>query len=217
MGCCICGAASVSPFVRQKRTALVKAYAAEGIEHQRVCRMRTKWARYEHRFHSTTRLLSYIQAHECNQSHKLARDVLCRRPEMHLALAPLLQPEPKAASAGPEEAAASSAGPEAAAWGAAGAEAAACGAGAKTGPGKGEELAATSDLFKGRVPQVQEWLDAWADTSSGVSFLKQGEISRKRHGKGNRFQRKIGRRFGGDCSPEELHTSEGGIFDHDRA
>ena len=135
----------------------------------------------------------HISAHECNLSHKLARDSLCR-PETHLALAPLLKPEPKAASSGAVT--------EAAAWGAAAAVDA-----ASTRKGLGKELAATSDLFKGRVPQVQEWLDAWADTSSGVSFLKQGEISRKRHGADTRqkcrFQRKNGRRDGGDLSPEK--------------
>ena len=113
-----------------------------------------------------------LAAHECMQGHKLCRDVLFR-PEIHLALAPRLQPEP--------EAAASSAVPEAAASAAAAVSAKTC---------SGKELAATNDLFKGRVPQVQEWLDVWADTSSGVSFLKQASISRKKgHACKSRFQR----------------------------
>ena len=170
------------------RKSVVRAYAADGIAHQRLGRMRTKWAKYEHRSHKGT-MITHISAHECNLSHKLARDSLCR-PETHLALAPLLQPEPKAAASGAvAEAAGSSAVPEAATWGAAAAVDA-----ASARKGLGKELAATSDLFKGRVPQVQEWLDAWADISSGVSFLKQGEISRKRHGADTkhkcRFQRK---------------------------
>ena len=177
----MCAAGLASSSVQGARASVVQAYAADGIARQRVGRMCTKWAKYEHRSHTGT-MAMHISAHECNLSHKLARDSLCR-PETHLALAPLLQPEPKAAASGAvAEAAGSSAVPEAAA------------SGAVPFKGLGKELAATSDLFKGRVPQVQEWLDAWADISSGVSFLKQGEISRKRHGADTkhkcRFQRK---------------------------
>ena len=184
----MCAAGLASSSVKSARASVVQAYAADGIAHQRVGRMCTKWAKYEHRSH-TGSMAMHISAHECNLSHKLARDSLCR-PETHLALAPLLQPEPKAAASGAvTEAAGSSAVPEAATWGAAAAVDA-----ASARKGLGMELAATSDLFKGRVPQVQEWLDAWADISSGVSFLKQGEISRKRHGADTkhkcRFQRK---------------------------
>ena len=172
-----------SSSVKRARASVVKAYKADGIAHQRVARICTKFAKYEHRSHKGY-MPNFIEAHECTLSHKLARDLLCR-PETHLAVAPLLQPEPKAAASG----AVSSAVPEAATWGAAAAVDA-----LSARKGLGKELAATSDLFKGRVPQVQEWLDAWADISSGVSFLKQGEISRKRHGADTkhkcRFQRK---------------------------
>ena len=151
-----------SSSVKRARASVVKAYKADGIAHQRVARICTKFAKYEHRSHKGY-MPNFIEAHECTLSHKLARDLLCR-PETHLALAPLLQPdEPKAAASGAvAEAAASGAVAEAAA------------SGAVLFKGLGKELAATSDLFKGRVPQVQEWLDAWADISSGVSFLKQG-------------------------------------------
>ena len=179
----MCAAGLASSSVQGARASAGRAYAGDGIAHQRLGRMCTKWAKYEHRSHTGT-MAMHISAHECNLSHKLARDSLCR-PETHLAVAPLLQPEPKAAASG----AVSSAVPEAATWGAAAAVDA-----LSARKGLGKELAATSDLFKGRVPQVQEWLDAWADISSGVSFLKQGEISRKRHGADTkhkcRFQRK---------------------------
>ena len=167
MGCCVCAAGLASSSVKRKRASVVQAYAADGIAHQRVGRMCTKWAKYEHRSH-TGKMVTHISAHECNLSHKLARDSLCR-PETHLALAPLLQPdEPKAAASGAVAEAAAS--------------------GAVPFKGLGKELAATSDLFKGRVPQVQEWLDAWADISSGVSFLKQGEITRKRLSAGTKHK-----------------------------
>ena len=135
--------------MKGRRTSVRRAYAAYGIAHQRVGRIRTKLAKYEHRFQVGS-MTNHISAHESTQSHKLARDTLCR-PETHLALAPLSQPKPRAAASGAVPSAAAAA---------ASVEAA---SDAVPSRGLGKELAAASDLFKGRAPQVQERLDAWAD------------------------------------------------------
>ena len=174
LGCCLCAAGCASGSLRRRRSAIQKAYAKDGIQHQRVCRMNTKFARYEHRVHRKSTMVGDIEAHASSQLHKLVRDNMIA-PAEHLALAPLL-PDPESAACGAD--------PESTACGA-DPESAACGA-------RGKELATIAELFKGRVPQLQEWVDAWADCSSAVSFLKQEEISRKRH-KVHHTRRHIGK------------------------
>ena len=48
---------------------------------------------------------------------------------------------------------------------------------------------AREDVFRGRVPQVTDWLDAWANSSSAVSFRKQAKIANKRMQSTYRTQR----------------------------
>ena len=42
------------------------------------------------------------------------------------------------------------------------------------------ELADDKSLLKGRVPQVDDWVDAWAESTERVSFTKQARISSKK-------------------------------------
>lgn len=177
LGCCLCAAGIASQAVLRERAKVGKAYKRDGVAHQRMCRMRTKWARYEHRHSAPSRMQAMIEAHDGSQGHKFARDLLCA-PESHLARAPVLEPDPSPAASA--EAACS-----------AETEMAACSA---TPKARGAELVTTADLFKGRVPQVQEWLDAWAECSSSISYLKQARLKRKRGRggtlNGDRFQLK---------------------------
>ena len=44
------------------------------------------------------------------------------------------------------------------------------------------ELADDKNLLKGRVPQVDDWVDAWAESTEQVSFRKQARIWTKKGG-----------------------------------
>ena len=44
------------------------------------------------------------------------------------------------------------------------------------------ELADDKSLLKGRVPQVDDWVDAWAESTEQVSFRKQARIWTKKGG-----------------------------------
>ena len=49
LGCCLCAAARESKHVQRERVKVRKAYKEKGVAHQRMSRMNTKWARYDHR------------------------------------------------------------------------------------------------------------------------------------------------------------------------
>ena len=49
------------------------------------------------------------------------------------------------------------------------------------------EFTKDEEIFAGKVPQIKDWSDAWAEVSSSVSFLKQERIARK---KGERLKRR---------------------------
>ena len=186
LGCCLCAAARQSKRVQQARAKDWKENKKNGLDHRRMSRMRTKWARYEHR-HVPGNVAHVLDAHSNSKCHKLACQALCS-PDSHIALAPVLEPDrAEAACSAEAETAARSA-----------ETTAACSA---LPTARGANLIATVDLFKGRVPQVQEWLEAWAECSSSVSYLKQARMKRKRGQEGtvngHRFQLKNGRRDGG--------------------
>ena len=42
------------------------------------------------------------------------------------------------------------------------------------------EQAEAEALLKGRVPQLQDWIDAWASASSTTSYRKEDRVRRKR-------------------------------------
>jgi hypothetical protein len=175
--------------VQRERVKVRKAYKEKGVAHQRMSRMNTKWARYDHRHapQNAARMQDFLDAHSSSQFHKCAREVLLS-PESQFARAPALEPDAEAACSAEAETAACSAETETADRSAE-TTTAACSA---VPTARGANLIATVDLFKGRVPQVQEWLEAWAECSSSVSYLKQAKMKRKRGQggtlSGHRFQ-----------------------------
>ena len=133
-------------------------------------RTRTKWARYEvRRVASHARACSAIQLHTASAQHRLACEVFTK-PETHLSLGKPREEDGTACSvrSGVSEKGVASV----------------CGrveGAVKWGSGACETTACISEPFRGRVPQVKDWVDAWADSTSCVSFRKQQRLQRKRH------------------------------------
>ena len=42
------------------------------------------------------------------------------------------------------------------------------------------EFTMDEEIFAGKVPQIKDWVDAWADVSSSISFLKQERCAKKK-------------------------------------
>ena len=56
------------------------------------------------------------------------------------------------------------------------------------------QVVADERLLKGRVPQVQDWLSAWAESTEQSSFRKQGRLTGKRAERARKNVRRLRRK-----------------------
>ena len=189
VGCSLCAAGLVSDEVMRRRHALSAEYKHKGFSKQSASRS-SAWAHYRvgRLFHSR-QFAAAISMHEGTDIHKICSAVFTS-PEAHWYWARSSYPAiAETASAVIKK--------DSAASGAPCRDSAPCGRGAASGaPRPAVALAAGSvmDPFRGRVPQLSDWLDVWAEATSCISLRKQVRAAGKQmlyKGPGRKSRRKV--------------------------
>ena len=195
LGCCVCAAAACTQELQSKRNRA----RATGIDYRRLSRIDTKWTNYEQRRFPCF-LTDAMSKHASTALHREAVDIMCR-PEVHLLAGKdaLRSVGTAAGGADNDGAACSASNEDGAACSASMADGAACSAswsfseaniaGKCLGAGDGSAQRRL-DIFGGRVPQVQDWVEAWADFTSFCSVRKQCSMALKRGERCRRNQRR---------------------------
>ena len=197
LGCCVCAAAACTQELQLKR----ERARTTGIDHRRLSRIDTKWTNYEVRlWRNPSSFTDRIDKHASSAAHREAVDVMCR-PEIHLLAGKDASRSVRTAAGGADNdgAACSASNEDGAACSASMADGAACSAswsfseaniaGKCLGAGDGSAQRRL-DIFGGRVPQVQDWVEAWADFTSFCSVRKQCSMALKRGERCRRNQRR---------------------------
>ena len=173
VGCSLCAAGRISPEVKQRRQDLTIQNRSQGISSQAASRY-SKWSRYAVRRLFTSHDFAVARAmHEGTDLHRVCASVFMNPAGL---IAPCvretaLQDLHTGRGVNVGCAAAAVAEP-------CGATPAACGA-AFVRPHV--DLGSVTDPFRGRVPQLQDWVNTWAEASSCVSFSKQDRLVKKKH------------------------------------
>lgn len=194
LGCCVCAASRTSSDIQARRRFLSAEYKQKGISKQSICR-RAAWSVYGVRrlFHSR-QFASAISMHERTDAHKMAQNVF-NSPQFHLSLQQsspncLRFPScPGFTKAEREELvseAASSALPKAKGIVSEGASSA-CETtliGERVLPSSSHgflhQAGSVLDPFRGNVPQVQDWVECWAESTERISMRKQSRLQQKK-------------------------------------
>ena len=176
LGCAICVAASQSMEFRRLRDLNVKACKERNIDRRTLDRF-GRWSRFDiRRLVRQDQACTAIQEHACSETHKAALAFFAGKLARPL---PQVAPEARAQPVAREDTAQRTAEEHSAPQPVAQFLAAV----------NAPQPVAREDVFRGRVPQVTDWLDAWANSSSSVSFRKQAKIASKRMQSAYRSQR----------------------------
>ena len=168
LGCTLCAAAADDEPCRKKRARLLNQPSDHGPNNGRsLSRCHTVWSRFALRRATLHKVMSSaIINHTTSLQHRLAMDVLMST-QTDVASA-RVQP----AAEGPSE----------------------CRQPATYGPAESTKAVMKAceveKAFSGRVPQVRDWVNAWAETSSCVSFNKQEGMASKKQETCRRRQRR---------------------------
>ena len=175
IGCRLCAAGRYSEEVTRRRSALCQEYRKQSICKQASSRF-SKWSQYNvNRILSGRSFLDAIAKHEASDLHKITHAVF------HSMSAHLGQrasaPQPLASTQLVAQSTARGVDEVSDTVRSEGGSASLCSSEPVSQLGT---TGAVTDPFRGRVPQVRDWLEAWADATSFVSTRKQVGLDAKK-------------------------------------